>query len=67
VIEIESYRYTSDQLVAAGREAGMRLREMLEPHLGEPERQLMRDAGKQDLVDQVAAIPALLILEWERG
>jgi len=67
VFEIESYRYSADQLVAAGQEAGMRLRGMLEPRLGEAERRIMRDAGKQDLVDQVSAIPAVLILEWERG
>ena len=67
VFEIESYCHTADQLVDAGRMAGMRLKQVLEPGLGEPERHIMRGAGKMDLLEQVSGIPAVLIIEWQRG
>lgn len=67
VFELECYRHTSDQLIAAGRRTGMRLKQVLEPCLGEPERHIMEGAGKQDLLEQVSAIPAVLIIEWERN
>jgi SAM-dependent methyltransferase len=66
VFEIESFLYTADALIAAGTDAGMRLRQILEPALGEPELQLVRDAGKEVLLDQIFDVPAVLILEWER-
>lgn len=66
VFEIESFPYTASELIAAGKSAGMRLRRILEPPLGEPELKLVRDAGKAELLDQVSAVPAVLILEWER-
>jgi malonyl-CoA O-methyltransferase len=66
VFEIESYCHTTDQLVAAGRGTGIKLRQVLEPHLGEPERHIMQSAGKRELLDHVSAIPAVLIVEWER-
>jgi len=66
VFEIESFPYTDGELIAAGTYVGMRLRQVLEPPLGEPELQLVRDAGKEALLNRVSAVPAVLILEWER-
>ena len=67
VFEIECYRHTPAQLFAAGQRTGMRLRQVLEPHLGEPERHIMSGAGKEDLLEQFSAVPAVLIIEWERS
>ncbi len=67
VFEIENYCHSLDQLVAAGQRTGMRLKGVLEPHLGEPEGRIMQAAGRQDLMEQLSAIPAVLIIEWERG
>lgn len=67
VFEVDSYRHTVTQLLAAGQKTGMRLRQVLEPCLGEPERHIMSGAGKEGLLDQLTAIPAVLIVEWERG
>lgn len=66
VFEIGSCPYTSDQLVSSGRSAGLRLKEILEPRLGEPERLIMREAGKGELFDDVSPVPAVLAIEWER-
>jgi ubiquinone/menaquinone biosynthesis C-methylase UbiE len=66
VFEIESCPHTSDQLVSSGRSAGLQLKEILEPHLSEPERLIMQGAGKMELFDEVSAVPAVLAVEWER-
>jgi ubiquinone/menaquinone biosynthesis C-methylase UbiE len=65
--EIKCYRHTPAQLIAAGRKAGMRLSRVLEPHLGEPERHILQRAGKEHLLEQLSAVPAVLIIEWERN
>jgi SAM-dependent methyltransferase len=67
MFEIESYPYTADELIATGTGAGMGLRQILEPALGEPELQIVRDAGKEAFLDQISAVPAVLIFEWERA
>ncbi len=66
VLEIESHAYTTERLIDAGRSGGLRLKEILEPHIAEPERPIMRRAGKEHLFGEVSAIPAVLALEWER-
>ncbi len=66
VLEIESHPYTVERLIGAGRCAGLRLREILEPCIAEPERPIMRTAGKEHLFAEVSAIPAVLAVEWER-
>ena len=66
VFEIESHSYTSEQLVSCGRRAGLELREIFEPHLSEPERLIMRIAGKEAFFDGLSAIPAVLALIWQR-
>ncbi len=65
VYEIEHRCYAVDQLLEAGRTAGMTLRDVLEPHFGEPEYRTMREAGKAGSIDEVSSVPAVLAVEWE--
>lgn len=65
--EIKCYRHPPAQLIAAGRKAGMRLSRVLEPRLGEPERHILQHAGKEHLLEHLSAVPAVLIIEWERN
>ena len=67
VFEVECHRHTLTQLLAAGERTGMRLRQVLEPRFGEPERQMIIRAGKEDLLEQLFAVRAVLIIEWERS
>jgi malonyl-CoA O-methyltransferase len=64
--EVESYPYTPQQLIDCGRTAGLALQELLEPCFDEPEREIFRSAGKQDLFEQVRRIPAVLLARWKR-
>ncbi len=66
VFEIECYRHTPSRLIAAGQRTGMRLRQVLEPRLGEQEQHILERAGKGDLLEELSAIRAVLIIEWER-
>ncbi len=64
--EIECNPYTAEQVLSEGRDAGLRMREILEPHVSEPERLMIQRAGKEQVFDEIARIPAVLIVEWER-
>ncbi len=66
VYEIENGSYTVEQLIEAGRTVDLVLRELQAPHIGEPERRIMRRAGKAAAIDKVSAVPAVLVVEWER-
>lgn len=67
VYEIENHAYTKEQLSRASQAAGLELVELLEPHFDEPERAIFRDAGKEQLFDEVKEIPAVLIGRWKRS
>ncbi len=66
VFEIECRRYSCAQLLAAGRRARLELREIVELRLGDPEREILRRAGKERMTDELSAVPAVLGVEWER-
>lgn len=66
VFEIEDHAYAGEQLVDAGRDAGLELREIIEPYFGDPEQLMMQRAGKEHLIDEVSSIPAVLALILER-
>ncbi|HYK90163.1 MAG TPA: methyltransferase domain-containing protein [Acidobacteriota bacterium] len=66
VYEIKSSAHSAGRLIHSGQAAGLRLKEIFEPRISEPERRLMQEAGKAELFDEVSAIPAVLIVEWER-
>lgn len=67
VYEIEHCSYTTEQLLEAGRCADLVLRDILEPHFGEPEHRIMRGAGKARSIDEVSSVPAVLAVEWEHA
>lgn len=65
VYEVENHPYTREQLIESGRSAGLELQELLEPCFGEPEREIFRRAGKENLFDGARGIPAVLIAFWK--
>jgi ubiquinone/menaquinone biosynthesis C-methylase UbiE len=64
--EVETHPYTTEQLTGYARRSGLELQELLEPCFDEPEREIFRVAGKQDLFEQVRHIPAVLLARWVR-
>ena len=66
LFEIESHIYTYPQCLAAGLEANLVIREVLEPHFGEPEHLIMKSAGKEELIETTSSVPAILVMTWER-
>ncbi len=66
VYELETQAVDRSQLLDYGRQAGLTLRDVCEPTLGEPESVLMTAAGLGDRFADVSAVPAILCIEWER-
>ena len=66
VYEIENHPYTTDELLAAARSAGLELDQLFEPSFGEEERQIFRQAGKEQLLEVARGVPAVLIARWRR-
>jgi malonyl-CoA O-methyltransferase len=64
--EIASHVHAVKSLLEAGRGAGLELRELVEPHFGEAEREVFRRAGKEAFFDDAARIPAVLVAHWRR-
>jgi SAM-dependent methyltransferase len=64
--ELQSFRHGRATLQELGSDMGWRLEAVLEPCLGEPERELMRAAGREDLFEQAATHPAVLIILWRK-
>jgi malonyl-CoA O-methyltransferase len=64
--EVESYPYTKEQLLDCAHRAGLVLQEFVEPCFDEPEREIFRQANKQDIFEQVRSIPAVLLARWMR-
>ena len=62
VYELENYPYTLDQL----RTPGLALRRSFEATIGEPERPLFERAGRPELFNEAARIPAVLLSLWKR-
>jgi ubiquinone/menaquinone biosynthesis C-methylase UbiE len=64
--EIASHVYAVQSLTDAGRDARLELREIVEAHFGEAEREIFRMAGKEALFDDACKIPAVLVTHWKR-
>lgn len=64
--EVETYPYTSEQLLASAAGHGLALRELLEPCFEEPEREIFVRAGRPALFEQARHIPAVLLARWQR-
>jgi malonyl-CoA O-methyltransferase len=66
LFELESFPHTCATLQRHGFEMGWELEEVLEPCFGDPEREIMRDAGREDQFEQAASRPAVLIIVWRK-
>jgi ubiquinone/menaquinone biosynthesis C-methylase UbiE len=66
LFELESHPHTCAELRQCGSDLGWNLEDVLEPRFGEPERGIMRDAGREDLFVQAASRPAVLIMTWSK-
>jgi ubiquinone/menaquinone biosynthesis C-methylase UbiE len=64
--EIETYPYSKEQLIRCALRGGLVLQELREPCFDEPEREIFRRAGKDELFDQVRGFPAVLLARWTR-
>jgi len=67
VYELMTRPVDVEQLLACGHDARLRLLDVCEPHMEEPESVLMHEAGMGDRFAEVSAIPAILLIEWERA
>jgi malonyl-CoA O-methyltransferase len=64
--EIETHEYSKEQLIRCARRGGLVLQGLLEPCFDEPEREIFRRAGKEDLFNRVRGVPAVLLARWTR-
>jgi malonyl-CoA O-methyltransferase len=64
--EVETHPYTTEQLIECVGREGLVLQELQEPGFDEPEREIFRVGGKQDLFEQVRSVPAVLLARWKR-
>jgi SAM-dependent methyltransferase len=64
VYELENHPYTVLELCEMSRE--LRLEEVDEASIGEPERELFERAGRPELFDAASATPAVLLTRWVR-
>lgn len=65
-IRITAFLHTVEEVRAAFERAGFELRQLLETHLGEPERPIFVRAGKAHRFDEACRIPAVLICCFRR-
>jgi ubiquinone/menaquinone biosynthesis C-methylase UbiE len=66
VYEIDHHQHSIANWVTAALSAGLHLDWVLEAPLGEPEREIFRQAGKDALFPEVSRIPALLAMGWTK-
>ncbi|HZT30164.1 MAG TPA: class I SAM-dependent methyltransferase [Bryobacteraceae bacterium] len=64
--EIRNHWYGKAELERAGEAAGLELEEWREPCFGEPEREIFREAGREDLFEAARGTPAVLLARWRR-
>jgi malonyl-CoA O-methyltransferase len=63
VYELENHTYTVDQLRSVG---DLKLAELAEATIGEPERKLFDAAGRPELFEAACRTPAVLLTRWVR-
>jgi SAM-dependent methyltransferase len=64
--EIDHHHHPIATWVTAALSAGLLLEWVLEGRLGEPERNIFRQAGKDSLFPELSCIPALLAMGWTK-
>lgn len=65
-IEIDDYRYALEDLIREAREAGLAVVDLIESGFGEPERDIFRQASKEDEFEKIKPHPALFIAAFRR-
>jgi ubiquinone/menaquinone biosynthesis C-methylase UbiE len=66
ILEIRHHRYSIEELMRAAQGVGLKSKELFELTIGEPERLIFRNAGKESLFDEACKVPAVLIAHWNR-
>jgi lipopolysaccharide transport system permease protein len=66
-LQIETTSHSSSEIVRVFNSVGFELVQALECFLGEPERPLFMQAGKESYFDKARVIPAIMILHFRRA
>jgi ubiquinone/menaquinone biosynthesis C-methylase UbiE len=66
-LQIETTSHSSSEIVSVFNTAGFELTQELECFIGEPERPLFIQAGKESYFDSARAVPAIMILHFRRA
>jgi ubiquinone/menaquinone biosynthesis C-methylase UbiE len=66
-LQIETTSHSSREIVSVFNSAGLELAQELECFLGEPERPLFVQAGKESYFDKARVVPAIMILHFRRS
>jgi ubiquinone/menaquinone biosynthesis C-methylase UbiE len=67
VYEMDHHLHPIAAWVAAAESAGLSLDWCLEASLGDPEREILRQAGKDSLFPELSRVPALLAMSWTKS
>ena len=65
-LQIESTSHASSEIVTVFNRVGFELAQALECFVGEPERPLFAQAGKENYFDRAQIVPAVMILHFRR-
>jgi hypothetical protein len=65
--EIDHHLHPIATWVTAAESAGLSLDWCLEANFAEPEREILRQAGKDSLFPELSRIPALLAMSWTKS
>jgi ubiquinone/menaquinone biosynthesis C-methylase UbiE len=66
-LQIETVSHSSGEIIPEFNRAGFELAHALECFLGEPERPIFAQAGKESYFDTARAVPAVMILHFQRA
>jgi malonyl-CoA O-methyltransferase len=66
ILEIRHHLYSIEELMRTAQGAGLKSQELFELKIGEPERLIFRNAGKESLFDEACKVPAVFIAHWKR-
>jgi malonyl-CoA O-methyltransferase len=64
--DIENFAHSVQSLIRAGSRNGLSIMRTAEPSLGEPERHIFRECGRESRFESACAIPAIYALLWKR-
>ena len=65
ILEIRHHQYSIEDLMRSAQGVGLQSQELLELTIGEPERSIFRNAGKESLFNEACKVPAVLFAHWK--